>query len=386
VPAKGYCSLLLTEQPDRSTAEMADLATLQVSPEHLENRFLSIDLDEKGQFSRIYDKTAQREVLQAGQAGNVLRAFEDKPMQHQNWDIDIYYQQKSWVIDEAASIEVIEKGPVRAGLRMTRPFLDSQIVQTIYLYDQLPRIDFETFIDWKEDELLLKVEFPVDIHTDTATYDIQFGNVTRPTHWNTSWDWARFEVCAQKWADLSEEGYGVSLLNDCKYGHDIRDGVMRLTLLKSGTAPNPRADREQHRFTYALYPHLGNWRQAGTMQQAYNLNLPLYARLIETKQNGLLPQSLSLCQISASDHVMIETVKQAEDCQGTIVRLFEYANRRGPVTLTFGRPIIRAERCDLLERTVQDIQTDNDPHQISLAIRPYEIISFRVQLESEPVT
>jgi alpha-mannosidase len=385
VPPKGYCSLLLTEQPDQAATAMSDLSTLQVSPDHLENRFLSIDLDEQGQFCRIYDKTSQRDVLQAGCKGNVLRAFEDKPMQHQNWDIDIYYQQKSWVVDQVASIEVIENGPVRAGLRITRPFLDSQVVQTIYLYDQLPRIDFDTFIDWKEDELLLKVEFPVDIHTDIATYDIQFGNVTRPTHWNTSWDWARFEVCAQKWADLSEEGYGVSLLNDCKYGHDIRDGVMRLTLLKSGTAPNPNADREQHRFMYALYPHLGSWRQAGTMQQAYSLNLPLYAQLINAKQEGSLPQSWSLCQNDAYDHVMVETVKQAEDGQDLILRLFEYTNWRGPVTLTFGRPVVRAERCDLLERTLEQLEPDTDPAAITLAVKPYEIVTIRVQLEQEAV-
>ncbi|MDD4140277.1 MAG: alpha-mannosidase [Eubacteriales bacterium] len=379
VPAKGYCSLqVATDDVMGIAPEMASLSMLDVSARHMENRFYSIDLDEQGHFVRLYDKTARRDVLKAGCKGNVLRVFEDKPMAHQNWDIDIYYQQKSWVVDSLASAEVVETGPVRAALRLTRPFLDSTIVQTIYVYDQLPRIEFETFIDWKEDELLLKAEFPVEIHADSATYDIQFGNVTRPTHWNTSWDWARFEVCAQKWADLSEEGYGVSLLNDCKYGHDIRDGVMRLTLLKSGTAPNPHADREQHWMTYALYPHLGGWRQANTMQQAYNLNLPLYARLI-APQDGTAPRHRSLVQTDAFDHVMLETVKRAEDTDGLILRLFEYTNRRGPVTLTFAQPVASAEGCDLLERKLRALDLAADGQQLTFEIKPYEIVTIRIR-------
>lgn len=381
---KGYCSLLLHEKETDKTATaiLSELSVLEVTPDRLENRFFRIDLDEKGQFVRLFDKMSERDVLQEGKKGNVLRVFEDKPMNHQNWDIDIYYQQKSWVIDEISSIEVIEQGPVRGALRITRDFLDSRMIQTIYLYDQIARIDFDTFIDWKEDELLLKAEFPVEIHADTATYDIQFGNVTRPTHWNTSWDWARFEVCAQKWADLSEEGYGVSLLNDCKYGHDIRDGVMRLTLLKCGMDPNPHADREQHRFVYALYPHLGSWRQANTMQQAYNLNVPLYARLIEKRQEGILPSSWSLCHIDAFNHVMLETIKQAEDRDGYILRLFEYTNRRGPVTLTFGLPVQKAVLCDLLERPLETLSLDTDPHVLDIEMKPYEIKTIRIEFRN----
>ncbi|NLM78758.1 MAG: alpha-mannosidase [Ruminococcaceae bacterium] len=382
VPAKGYCSLLLHEsdKPVETTASMAELSMLHISTDHLENRFFSIDLDDAGHMIHIYDKTAQREVIQAGRKANLIRAFEDKPMRHQNWDIDIYYQQKSWEIADISSIEILEQGPVRAALQITRPFLDSRILQTIYIYDQIPRIDFATTIEWREDELLLKAEFPVDIHADTATYDIQFGNVTRPTHWNTSWDWARFEVCAHKWADLSEEGYGVSLLNDCKYGHDIRDGVMRLTLLKSGMAPNPRADREIHRFTYSLFPHTGSWRQAGTMQQAYNLNLPLYARFIGAQPDGRLPASGSLCRVDAFDHVMLETVKQAEDGDGIILRLFEYSNWRGPVMLTFGQPVQWAVSCDLLERTQQNLTIESDLRTLSFYMKPYEVKTIRVKL------
>lgn len=134
------------------------------------------------------------------------------------------------------------------------------------MYNDIPRIDFNNKIDWKEKQILLKVAFPVDIHADKATYEIQFGNIERPTHWNTSWDYARFEVPAHKWADLSEGGYGVSLLNDSKYGYDIKDLVMRLTLLKSAIYPNEEADKEIHEFVYSLYPHKGDWKDGNTVK------------------------------------------------------------------------------------------------------------------------
>jgi len=373
VPAKGYLCLPLAEKPAGGTVS----TSLRVAPDHLENRFWSIELDGKARICGLYDKMNRREVLQPGSLANVLRAYEDKPMGNDNWDIDIYYQQKSWEIDDLAALEVVEDGPVRAGLRITRKYQDSTLVQTIYLYDQNPRIDFSTWIDWKEDETLLKVEFPVQIHADQASFDIQFGNITRPTHWNTSWDWARFEVCAHKWADLSEEGYGVSLLNDCKYGYDIRGQVMRLTLLKSGNNPNPHADREEHRFTYALLPHQGTWRQADTVRQAYSLNVPLIARFLGQSQPGSLPAQSSLFKVDA-DHVVLETVKQAEDGRGLVVRLYEYKNRRGPVTLHCAWPISQVEACNLLEEPCDERVEQLDDRQIGFAIKPYEIKSLRI--------
>jgi alpha-mannosidase len=381
LPAKGLrCYDLLTD--GESIDVTAAATTLCVSASHLENRFFAIDLDAQGQISRLFDKQAGRDVLAPGCCGNEIRAYEDKPMQHQNWDIDIYYQQKSWPVDDVSALEVVEQGPVQAAVRVSRAFLNSRIVQTIRIYAEIARIDFATEIDWHEDELLLKAAFPVDIHADTATYDIQFGNVTRPTHWNTSWDWARFEVCAQKWADLSEEGYGVSLLNDSKYGHDIRDNCLRLTLLKSGMAPNPQADREQHHFVYALYPHGGSWRQAGTMAQAYSLNLPLYACRVGSLAGSTGPaanrSAFALCQIDEPGHVMLETIKRAEDGDGLILRLFEYTNWRGPVRLAFASPLQAVSVCDLLERPLAALQTSGSA--VSCPFRPYEIKTLRVHL------
>lgn len=158
-------------------------------------------------------------MLREGGLGNVLRVYEDKPIYYDNWDIDIYYTQKSWVVDGLKSAEWIENGPVRIVLRLTYRFCESDIVQDVIFYTKSRRIDFKTYVDWKQHQLLLKTEFEVDVNASEATYDIQFGSLKRPTHKNTSWDGAKFEVCGHKWADVSEGGYGVSILNDCKYGH-----------------------------------------------------------------------------------------------------------------------------------------------------------------------
>ena len=180
----------------------------------------------------------------------------------------------------------------------------------------------------------------------TATYEIQWGNVQRPTHRNTSWDWARFETCAQKWVDLSEGDYGVSLLNDCKYGHDIRDNVMRISLLRSPTMPDPEADQGEHRFAYSLLPHAGSWDEA-TVAAAYALNDPLI--VAQGQRSGGRQRSGRPLVTVDRPNIVIETIKQAEDGNGMIVRLYECQRQRGPVTLTAGFPLAGAARTNLLE-------------------------------------
>ena len=234
VPANGYKSYQIIE--DKNTnSDLVKLTTKEA-----ENKFVKIKFDEKGQIISFIHKDQNRELLKSGAIGNEIQAFEDKPMCFDNWDIDIYYKEKMWKIDNVQSIEVVEQGPVRSTLRIERKFLESTIVQNIHVYNDIERVDFETVIDWKEKDVLVKTAFPIEVNTNKATYEIQYGNVTRPTHNNTSWEVAAFEVCGHKWADLSEGDFGVSLLNNCKYGHDIKDGNMRLTLLKSSCDPNPQ--------------------------------------------------------------------------------------------------------------------------------------------------
>jgi alpha-mannosidase len=181
-------------------------------------------------------------------------------------------------------------------------------------------------------------------------------------------------VAAHKWADLSESGYGISLLNDSKYGYDIKDGVMRLTLLKSGKDPNPDADREVHRFLYSLYPHSGDWKTGKTEQMAYSLNVPLYAGF-EKSHSGKLPADLSFFRLDR-ENVILATVKKAEDDRNLILRVYESQNQRVQARLSCFWKIRRVIECNLLEEPQAEIAVSD--HYFQFEIRPYEIKTFKL--------
>jgi alpha-mannosidase len=229
-------------------------------------------------------------------------------------------------------------------------------------------------VEWHETNRLLKVAFPVDIRSLRATYEIQYGHVERPTHDNTSWDVARFEVCAHKWVDLSEPGYGVALLNDCKYGHDISGNVIRLSLLRASTWPDPEADRGHHRFRYRLLPHAGDLRQAGVIDAGYDLNVPV--RMVDTTAHpGTLPASSSFLSVDA-DHVVVEAVKRSDETGSLVVRLYEAWGRRGPVTVNLPWRPARVTRADLLERESGELAFVD--RSVTLDISPFEIVTLVV--------
>jgi len=377
VPGLGYRTASLIEGND--AAQLPESGEDASTPHLLENRYYRLSLNDKGQLTSIWDKRCQREVLEAGKAGNVFQAFEDKPMNFDAWDIDIYYLRKMREVSDLVDLQVEESGPVRSTLRLTWRFLDSTIVQRIRLYGSSPRIDFETHIDWKESQILLKAAFPVAVRSTRATYEIQFGNIERPTHWNTSWDTARFEVVGHKWVDLSEGNYGVSLLNDCKYGHDIKDNLIRLTLIKSAIEPDETADRCQHQFTYSLLPHRGDWRQGNVIHEAYELNTPLLAAPSTGGQSGGLPNSFSFAELDAG-HVILETVKKAEEGDAWIVRVYESQQCTNPaVRLSFGRPLRKVVECNLVEEGEDPVGCRDN--QVIFPISPYEIKTFKVWFE-----
>jgi alpha-mannosidase len=337
-----------------------------------ENDLLRVTFARNGDITSLYDKEAERDVLVEDTVGNQLLALEDRPLAWDAWDVDIFYDDRVEKIEGVEAFEVIETGPIRAGLLVKRRYHNSTITQKIYFYHNSKRIDFDTHVDWHEQHILLKVAFPAAILSPTATFDIQWGNVERNTHRNTSWDWGRFETAAQKWADLSEGNYGVALINDSKYGYDVQHNVMRLSLLKSPTSPDPIADQGEHRMTYSLLPHTGDWRN-GVAANAYDVNDPLLLRPVSSASGD--SANYQLVSVNKAN-VIIETIKQAEDGNGIIVRLYENERNRGTFTVTTGFNLQAASIVNLLEEEQETLTVQGN--SVTLNMRPYMIASLRL--------
>ena len=364
IPAKGYA--VVRPREIRGSVACED--------RRLENDFFVVPFDEHYEITSLYDKVACCEVIDTSKGtGNQIEVYKDYPRDYDAWEITNYYKEKKYPLNAIERVTFLQDG-ARAGVEIARRFLGSTFVQKIWLYEDIKRIDFETDVDWKQEYLLMKAEFPVRINVDRATYELQFGALERPTHSNTSWDAAKFEVCGHKYCDFSEYDYGVAMLNDCKYGHDIHDGVMRLTLLKSSNYPNPAADKCQHTFTYSLVSHEGDYRAAGVVQMAYDLNAPMTAIAVGA-QDGILPESYSFVSVAAAN-VLVDTVKKAEDSDALIVRMYEAYNKRVDATLSFAFQPKRVVLCDLMERELKE--TEINGNSIHISAKPFEIITIKI--------
>lgn len=338
-----------------------------MNTDRIDTPFYKIIFNKNGQITRLYDCENDREVLSVGERANILQMFEDKPLRHDAWDIDIYYQEKIREIDCLVSTEIIEQGAFRGILRRTWKYMNTVIVQDMIVYSWNRRIDFKTQVDFHEQHQLMKVAFPVNIRATYATYDIQYGNVRRPNNWNTSWDMARFETIGHRYADLSEYGYGVSLLNDCKYGYDIKDHVMRLSLIKSATTPDYEQDQGIHNFTYSLLPHQGDFILGKTVESAYALNQPL--QVIQ----DLEVKDISFLRIS-SDLVEIDAIKISEDRKHLIIRLHDFAGASQQIKIGLGAAVKAWNSCNLMEELEGGYQTGD----ICFSLSPYEIKTIAV--------
>ena len=374
IPSKGYAVYGAAEHGVSDSGKTEPFSVLKTAEGlSITTPFANVDMAADGSFTSLFDLTAGRQVLKENEAGNRLRVYEDKPIYYDNWDIDVFYTEKYWDLDEPASVEVTSVGPLCLQITVKRSFMHSRMTQDIRFYAHSPRIDFVTWVDWREHQYLLKAGFPADVHTDEAAFDIQFGNVVRKTHTNTSWDRARFESCGHKWMDVSEGGYGVSLLNDCKYGHSVRGGRLELTLIKSGIEPNPDTDNEEHVFTYSLYPHQGTWKEADTQKEAADLNQPLIA------VNGGVPGKTYSFAGVEGDSVVLETVKRSEDGSGVILRLYESRNQRVNAKVTLFCTPAKVMECSLLEEPDDgSCGVRMEQNGFAFTIRPYEIKTFKV--------
>ena len=300
IPANGYKVIAL--RPQQGKAPAASTNAPSGDDTLLENEFLRVQIDHKtGCITSIFDKRSKTEALAPAVAGvgapanlpdgkpcgNLLQAFVDKPKQWDAWNVDADFIEHHTDILEADEVRLIEKTPVRAVVRVMHKWQNSSFVQDITLYAGTPRVDVHMQADWHEKHILLKVAFPLSARNDKATFEIPYGTVERPTTRNTPAEKAQFEVPALRWADLSDATHGFSLLNDSKYGYDAKDNVLRLSLLRGPEYPDPNADQGHHEFTYSLYPHAGTWREALTVRQGYEVNVPLLA-VTTTQHQGTL--------------------------------------------------------------------------------------------------
>ncbi len=376
VPGLGWTSLaLLANAPEAAAPEASSGVRVggSVNGDAIENELLRVEIGADGSLHSVYDKEVGREVLDG--RGNRLLAYADKPPNWDAWDIHGDYEMEGEEIPGAERVEVLEDGPLRAAVRVERRFRGSRISQTYKLLSASRRLDIETHVEWHERQVLLRALFPVGIRSHEATFETMYGVVKRPTHRNTSWDEARFEVGAHRFADLSEPGYGVAILNDGKYGHSARDNVLGISLLRSPLYPDPLADEGEHRFTYSLFPHPGDWTRAGVTREAFSLNSQLIAGV-----GGGEPSEYGLV-VAEGVELALGSLKGAEDGRGVMLRLYEPHGARGPATLRFASGIERAERVNLLEEQQGAVEVRGD--EVLLDVRPFEVLTLRLELQAE---
>ena len=343
------------------TGRPAPAAGVTVTARALENDFLRVEVAGDGTLASVFDKRAGREAL-AGPA-NQIWAYRDQPRDYDAWDIESDYERLGEAV-AASAIEIVEDGPQRGALRITRKVANSTIVQSVRLWANSARIDFFTRFDWRDRRILLKARFPLAVRADHATFECAFGVHRRPTHVNTSWDAARFEVACHRFVDLSEPGYGVALLNDGRYGCHARGSELGLSLLRSPTLPDKTADEGVQSLRYSLLPHAGDWLEGGVLAEAEDLNRPLFAARLAGAADG----THRFLTVDGRP-VALGALKPAEDGNGLILRVYEAAGGRGPISISPPDGWRVAGEVSLLEEALDD----SEP-----TIGPFQIRSFRL--------
>jgi alpha-mannosidase len=338
----------------------------------LKNDLLQVEFAPDGSLARIYDQEHRREVLEPGQHANQLAVYYDDG---DAWDFSITYLERRPRYFELMQSSARVEGP-HAIVEQEYRFGQSTLQQKIVLTQGSRRLDFITAIDWREDQKMLRTSFPVAVHADEVTCEIQFGNIKRPTHDNTSWDMAKYEICAQRWVDLSRPDYGVALLNDCKYGHCVLKNVLDLNLLRSPSYPDPTADRAQHEFTYALYPHAGDHITGNVVQAGYELNMPL--RVVPGTLRQTLQPSYSFAEVTVPN-VIIDTVKKAEESDDVILRLYECNGFEVYATISLASVPAAVWRTNLLEEP--ETQIDYRGNKVELKMGAFEIVTLLVKMK-----
>ncbi len=344
VPSLGYKVFRVVSGAARAQTP----AGVSISGQQIKNQFLRLTFDPKtGCITSLVERRTGKETIASGGCGNLLQAFRDQPKAWDAWNIDADFEKQKWDLLEAKRVEIVERGPLRVVLRVEKVFQNSAFLQEITVYDGLPRVDIITDADWHEKHILIKAAFPLTVQNDNATYESPYGAIQRPTTRRTPEEKAKFEVPALRWADLSDREHGLSLLNDCKYGYDGKDNVLRLSLLRAPEWPDPHADEGRHHFTYSLYPHAGDWKQAQSVRRGYELNYKLQAFQAESHGGALGPQH-SFARIEPAN-VVLTALKKAEDEDALIFRFYEWAGAKTQVKLTLPPGATAAQETNLME-------------------------------------
>ncbi len=335
----------------------------------LENHLIRYVFNQNGELSSAFDKELECELIAPDEPGNRLSLYIDRPVAYDAWDIDISYENELHSTAVGQQTAFLPDGPVRRGLQFQLRIGDSHIEQFVYLENNRKRLDFHTRVDWRELHKMLRVSFPLTIRSDQASFDIQFGNYKRPTHRNTCWDLARFEVLGHKYADLSGQSHGVALLNDCKYGYKVSDHVIDLNLLRAPTHPDPDADLGHHEFAYAFLPHRGTLEQSEAIEEAARFNQPPIALAGATAANFKLPFA-----IIKQAGVSLEACKKAEKEDCLVIRLVETRgdHARPELQLAEGWRMIP---CDLLEWNEEN---NAESGRVKLKFDPFEIKTYKI--------
>lgn len=350
---------------------------LKVSGLTLENANLRVTVDKKsGCITSLFDKKTGFEALTPGSCGNELQLFHDLPKQYDAWNIQPgTYDKPPMRLDTADSVELIDHTPLRAVIRVTHHTAHSKFVQDIILTDGADQVVVKNNVDWHETHELLKAAFPLAASSSEATYEIPFGSIQRPTTRNNSWEDAKYEVPAQRWADLGDGQHGFSLINDCKFGYDARGNVLRLTLLRSPTWPDPNADRGHQSFDYALYPHSGTWKQAMTVRHGYDFNFKLSAMQVEP-HTGEMGARHSFVSVTP-DNVVLTAMKKAEDSNALVFHLYEWAGKSGNISISLPPGATGATETNLLEQP-QGPALSVAGNRVTVPVHPYEIVAVKV--------
>jgi alpha-mannosidase len=377
VPPLGYTLIFV-----RPAAENKQAAAVQVSADGhtLENQFVRVTVDPKtGCITSLVNKQTNFDAIAAGGCGNRLQAFVDTPKEYDAWNIDANFAKVFTNLDMVDSVELREHDGLRGVIRITRHWGSSTFVQDITVYDGLPRVDVVTDIDWHERHKLLKAGFPLAASSSQATYEIPYGSIERPTTRNNSVESAKFEVPALRWADLGDEKNGFSLINESKYGYDAVGNLLRLSLLRSPTSPDPEADQGWQRFSYSLYPHGGSWKQALTVRQGYDFNYHLSAMQVPA-HTGKLPGSFSFVK-AEPENVVVTAMKKTEDGDGLLVRFYEWAGKSGNITLTLPPGVVSASVANLMEKPEGPALPVSDGRQVTVPVTPFQIQTVVVRYQ-----